>query len=145
MLAGWSKIDLDPELLTAPERWSVVRAVIPQVFKSRYLLPGRLWLLARTPSWIVARRVQRTVHGWYRIPTSSAAEHVRLHFDIWPIEVGDHVRIERGRLTAVAYSTAAFSEIIFVQPDGELEPDSRSPEMTKAWARFAATRHQLYE
>lgn len=100
----------------------------------------RRWFLSRTPSWTVARRLHERVHGWYRIPTLAAAEHVRLRFDIWPIEMGDHVRLECGRLTAVAYSTAAFSEIIFVLPDGELEPDPRSSEMARAWARFAASR-----
>jgi hypothetical protein len=120
LFARWSRLDLDLETLTARERWPVVLTVVPAVIKSRYLRPARLWLLARTPSRLVALRLHRRVHGWYRIPTKSGADHVQLHFDIWPIEVGDHVRIERGRLTAVAYSTAAFSEIIFVQPDGEL-------------------------
>lgn len=63
---------------------------------------------------------------------------MRLRFDIWPIEVGDHVRIERGQLTAMAYSTANFSEIIFVLPNGEIEPDPRSLEMARAWANYAA-------
>ncbi len=140
MLAGWSKIDLDPELLTARERWSVVRAVLPAVIKSRYVRPARLWLLARTPSRLVVLRLHRRVHGWYRVPTRAAAEHARLRFDIWPIEVGDHVRLEDGRLTAIAYSTANFSEIIFVLPNGEIEPDPRSPRMARAWTRFAQTR-----
>ena len=140
MLASWSRIDLDPELLTARERWLVVRAVIPEVFNSRYLRPARRWLLAGTPSWIVARRLHKRMHGWYRIPSRAAAEHVRLRFDIWPIEVDDHVRIERGRLVAIACSTATFSEIIFVLPNGEIEPEPRSPDLARAWIRFAQTR-----
>jgi hypothetical protein len=54
--------------------------------------------------------------------------------------VGDHVRIGRGRLTAIVYSNDTFSEIIFVLPNGEIEQDPHSPDMAKAWARFAATR-----
>lgn len=143
--ARWSKVDLDLWSLTIPERWSVVRAVVPAVIRSRYVGPARRWLLARTPRWIVAWRLHKHVQGWYRIPTKAVAEHVRLRFDIWPVEVGDHVRLERGRLTAVGYTTATFCEMILVLPNGEIEPDPRSPEMARAWARFAATRHQLYE
>lgn len=94
------------------------------------------WLLARTPPWIVTWRLQRRVHGWYRIPTRVAADHVRLRFDIWPIEVGDHIRIERGRLTAVGYTTSTFSEIILVLPNGEIEPDPSSAHTAKAWAAY---------
>jgi len=140
MLSRWSKIDLDPEPLTARERWSVVGAVLPAVIQSRYLRPARLWLLARTPSRLVALRLQRRVHGWYRVPTRAAAEHARLRFDIWPIDVGDHVRLEGGRLTAIAYSTANFSEIILVLPSGEIEPDPSSSEMARVWAAFRASR-----
>ena len=137
---GWSRIDVDPRSLTAGERWSVVAITVPAVIRSRYFRPARLGLLARTPAWIVARRLGKQTHGWYRVPNRRAAEHVRLRFDIWPIEVGDHVRLERGRLTAVGYSTADFSEIIFVQPDGEIEPDPQSPEMDRAWTRYHESR-----
>ncbi len=140
VLAAWSRIELDPELLTSRERWSVVRAVVLAVFKSRYIEPARRWLLAQTPAWIVAWRLNRRVHRWYRVPSRSAAEHVKLRFDIWPVEVGDHIRLQGGRLTAMAYSTATFSEIIFVLPNGEVEPDPTSAEIARAWTRFAATR-----
>lgn len=92
------------------------------------------------PEWIVASRLQRRTHGWYRIPGRAAAEHVRLRFDIWPIDVGDHVRLQDGRLTAVGYATPTFSEIIIVLPNGELEPDPHSPEMGRARATYAAAR-----
>lgn len=95
-------------------------------------------LLSRSPPWVVTMRLQRRTHDWYRVPSLAAAEHVTLRFDIWPIEVGDHVRIEGGRMTAVGYSTTTFSEIIFVQPSGELEPDPHSREMSRAWAAFWA-------
>ena len=136
--ASWSRLDLDPSSLTAGERWSVILTAIPAVVRSRYAGPSRRWLLARTPFWIITGRLQRRVHGWYRIPTRAAAQHVRLRFDIWPIEVGDHVRIEGGRLTAVGYTTSEFSEIIFVMPNGEIEPDPRSLEMARAWTKYAA-------
>lgn len=126
--------------MLAGEWWSVVAITVPAVVRSRYLGPMRRWLLARTPAWIVARRLQQRTHGWYRVPSREAADHVRLRFDIWPIEVGDHVRLERGRLTAVGYSSATFSEIIYILPNGEIEPEPKSVEMTRAWARFAATR-----
>lgn len=132
----WSRLDLDPRSLTAGERWSVVATTVPAVLRSRYLRPARLWLLCCTPAWIVARRLQRRTHGWYRVPSRGAAEHVRLRFDIWPIEVDDHVRLEHGRLTALGYATPTFTEIIFVRPDGELEPDPDSPEMARAWAAY---------
>jgi hypothetical protein len=80
------------------------------------------------------------MHGWYRIPSRAAAEHVRLRFEIWPIEVGDHVRLQAGRLTAVGYATPNFTEIVFVQPDGELETEPRSREMARAWARYSSMR-----
>jgi hypothetical protein len=138
LFAGWSRLDVDPSSLTAFERWSVVATTMPAVVRSRYLKPVRRWLLARTPAWIVARRLQQRTHRWYRVPSEEAADHVRLRFDIWPIEVGDHVRLQQGRLTAVGYSTATFSEIIFVLPNGEIEPDPGSSEMNRAWAAYVA-------
>jgi hypothetical protein len=98
-------------------------------------------LLTRTPAWIVALRLQRRVHGWYRVPNHAAAELVQLRFDIWPVDIGDHVRLEHGRLTAVGYATPTFTEIIFVQPNGELEPDPHSDEMARAWAAYTAARY----
>jgi hypothetical protein len=138
MFARWSKIDLDPELLDDRERWSVVRAVVLAVIRSRYLQPARFWLLACAPAWLVTRRLERRTRGWYRVPSRAAAEHVRLRFDMWPIDVGDHVRVEGGRLTAVGYATPNFTEIIFVLPDGELEPDPRSSEMSRALGAYRA-------
>ena len=102
--------------------------------------PTRRWLLAWTPSWIVAKRLQTCSHGWYRVPSRAVAEHVRIRFGIWPIEVGDHVRIEGGRLTAMAYSSAVFCENIFVLPNGEIEPDPCSQEIAKALAMYSARR-----
>ena len=140
LFAEWSRLDIDPRPLTAGERWSVVATTMLAVVRSRYLRPVRRWLLARTPAWIVARRLQRRTHGWYCVPSQEAADHVRLRFDIWPIEVGDHIRLEHGRLTAVGYATPTFTEIIFVLPTGELEPDPDRPEMDRAWAASSATR-----
>ena len=141
LFEGWSRLDLDPRRLTVGARWSVVATAIPSVVRSRYLRPARSWLLTRTPAWIAVLRLQPRVHGWYRVPSHAAAEHVRLRFDIWPIEMGDHVRLERGRLIAVGYATPTFSEIVFVQPNGELEPDPHSDEMARAWAAYTAARY----
>lgn len=141
LFAGWSRLDVDPRSLTAGERWSVVATTVPAVIRSRHFRPVSLWLLSRTPAWVVAKRLQKRTHGWYRVPSQEAAGRIRLRFDIWPIEVGDYVRLERGRLTAVGYSTTTFSEIILVLPNGEIEPDANSPEMDRAWAAYnAATR-----
>lgn len=136
IFARWTRLDLDPRSLTPGERWSVIAVTVPSVLRSRYLRPLRLWLLARTPAWIVARRLQKRTHGWYRIPSRAAAEHVRLRFDMWPMDVGDHVRFQDGRLTAVGYATPILTEIIYVLPNGELEPDPKSPYMPKAWAAY---------
>jgi hypothetical protein len=65
-----------------------------------------------------------------------AAEHVRVRFDIWPVDVGDHVRLENGRLTGVGYATPHFTEVIFVLANGELEPDTRSSAAESAWVRY---------
>lgn len=92
--------------------------------------------MTQSPAWLVTLRLQRRTHDWYRVPSLAAAERVRLRFDFWPIEVGDHVRIVRGRLTAIGCAGQMFSEIIFVQPNGEPEPDPHSPEMSKAWAAY---------
>ena len=140
LFAGWSRLDVDPRSLAAGERWSVVATTMPAVVRSRYLRPVRRWLLSRTPAWIVARRLQKRTQGWYRVPSRAAAEHVRLRFDIWPIEVDDYVRLQHGRLTAVGYACPTFTEVIFVLPTGELEPDPNSPEMDRAWAAYAAAR-----
>lgn len=98
---------------------------------TRYILVARSYArdgggpaLGTTNSWLVPRTGR------------AAAEHVRLRFDIWPIGVGDHVRLERGRLTAMGYATPTFTEIIFVLPNGEPEQDPKSPEMAKAWTAY---------
>lgn len=135
-LIRWTGLDVDPLSLTAGERWCVVAITVPAVVRARYLRPVRQGLLTRSPAWVVAMRLQRRPHHWYLIPSRAAAEHVRLRFDFWPIEVGDHVRIVRGRLTAIGCVGQTFSEIIFVEPTGEPEPDPHSAETTRAWAAF---------
>jgi len=140
LVARWSNANLDYGSLSAGERWSVVAATMKALLRTGILRPARLWLLAHTPAWLVAGRLQRRSYSWFRISGASAAEHVRLRFNIWPIEVGDHVRLKNGRLTAVGYATPTFTEIIFVLPNGELEPDPRSPEMARAWGKYAMTR-----
>lgn len=133
-------LDLDPRSLSASERWNVIAAAVPALVRSRFLSPVRLSLLARTPTRIVLRRLQRSVHGWHRIPNNSAAEQVRLRFDIWPLETGDFVQVQDGRLTAIGCMTATFCEIIYISANGEIEADPKSPEMTKAWAAYQADR-----
>lgn len=59
-----------------------------------------------------------------------------LRFDFYPLDAGDLVRIECGRLTAVGYAEREWSEVIYVARDGQVEPDPHSPEMTSAWATF---------
>lgn len=140
LFARWSQLDLDPLALTVVERWSVVAAAATATVRSRYIRPVTLWLQARTPAWIVGGLLERRVHSWYRIPNRRAAELVRQRFHIWPIDIGDHVRLERGQLTAVGYATPGFTEVIYVLPDGELEADPDSPEMRKAWAAYSRTR-----
>jgi hypothetical protein len=56
------------------------------------------------------------------------------------VEVGDHVQVRAGRLTAIGYTSGSFSEIIYVLPSGEPEEDPKSVEMTKAWAAYDASR-----
>lgn len=136
----WSGLDIDPDAIPAGEHWSMVRTRVSAILRARYLKPTLRRLLTRSPAWVVAMRLQRWTHCWYRVPTRAAADHVLLRFDFWPIEVGDHVRIERGRLTAIGYANATFSEIIFVEPNGEVERDPDSPEMSRAWAAFWASR-----
>lgn len=136
--ARYSQLDLDPHKLTTKERWSVIGAASPELIRTRFLRPARLWLLTQIPAWVVASRLRKRSHGWYRIPSPAAVEQVRLRFDVWPIEVGDHVRIKSGRLTAIGYATPTFTEIIFVLPNGELEPDPSSSEMTRALAAYNA-------
>lgn len=135
-IAAWSRLDLDPHALSARERWSVAIVVVSAVARSRYLRPLGLRFLALMPAWMVAMRLNRQVHGWYRIPSRTAAVHVQLRFHMWPLDAGDHVRIQNGRLTAVAYNGKEWSEIVFVMTDGQIEPDPKSPWMTKAWAAY---------
>jgi hypothetical protein len=126
--------------LTQAERFSVVATTTQAFVRIRIVRPTLVWLLGHMPTWMVVSRLQNRSHGWYRVPSTSAAELVRLRFCIWPIEVGDHVRLQNGRLAAVGYATPNFTEIIFVLPNGELEPDPRSSEMTRAWAAYNAAR-----
>ena len=135
-IAAWSGLDLNPRAMSARERWSVAVVVVSAVAKSRYLRPLRLWFLARTPAWAIALRLERASHRWFRIPDRAAAERVMVRFDFYPLDAGDHVLIERGRLTAVGYAGREWSENIYLMPEGQIEPDPHSPEMTRAWAAF---------
>jgi hypothetical protein len=135
VFTAWSGVDVDPQTLTAGQRWSVITITVAGILRRRSQ-GVRFWLLSSVPTWNLAARLERQTHRWYRIPSRQAAEHVRLRLDMWPLNPGDYVRIERGRLTAVAYSTSDWSEIIFVGLDGEVEPDPRSPEMARAWRAY---------
>lgn len=136
LFVGWTGLDVDLDDVPADERWSFVLVTVPAVIRARNLRPMRTWILTQSPAWLVAVRLQRRTHHWYRVPSRAAAEHAELKFDFWPIGVGDHLRIMRGRLTAIGCAGKNFSEIIFVQPNGEPEPDPQSPEMSKAWAAY---------
>lgn len=136
LFTGWSRLELDARQLMPRERWSVVAATVPAVLRNRYVRPAMRWFLARVPAWVVAGRLQQCGHHWYRIPNRKAAEHVRLRFDVYPIDIGDYVRIEHGRATAVGYAGTDWSEIIYILPGGAFEPDPKSPAMAKAWAAY---------
>lgn len=128
----WARLDLGDRNLTARERWSVVAAAVPAVIRTRYGRPARAWLLEKTPAWIVTSRLEARTHSWYRVPTLAAAELVRVRFDFWPVKVGDHVRIQACRMTAIAYTGRTSSEIIYILPNGEPEPDPVRPRLTKS-------------
>jgi len=128
----WARLDFGGRKLTARERWSVVAAAVPAVIRTRYSRPARTWLLTKTPTWMVTRCLERHTHYWYRVPTLAAAELVRVRFDFWPVKVGDHVRIQAGRMTAIAYTGRTSSEIIYILPNGEPEPDPVGPRLTKS-------------
>lgn len=119
----WSQLDLDAKTLTTGERWQVVTHTIPVGIHSLYVRPMRLWMFARLPRWTAAMRLKAVGHGWYRIPTYSAVEHCRLRFGVNGIEEGDLLRIERGRVAAMAYEERNFCEIIRYDEDGEIEGD----------------------
>lgn len=139
ILAERSGVDADPQTLTAGQRWSVITMTVAGSLRRRYQ-GVRLWLLSNLPTWTVTSRLQGRTHRWYRVPSMQAAEHVRLRLAMWPLNPGDYVRIERGRLTAVAYSTKDWSEIIYVGPEGEVEPDPHSPEIARAWRAYWKSR-----
>jgi hypothetical protein len=136
LFARWSRLDLDYSSLTAGERWSVVMATLKAMVRSRLLRPVRLRLLAHVPVWVVAKRLQRRSHGWYRVPNAAAAEHVRLRFDIWPIEVGDHVQLRNGRLVAIGYTTPHLTEIISYCPMGSSSQIPEVPRRPKRGSRM---------
>ena len=136
LFLGWSRVDLAPVPLRARGRWAVVATAMPAVVRARYVRPVVRLLSARSPSWVVIGRLSPASPYWYRIPSEAAAEHVRLRFDIWPVNVGDHVRIQGSRLTAIGYAGETFCEIIFIQANGEVEPDPHSPHTQRAWAAY---------
>jgi hypothetical protein len=137
--ARWTRIDLDPQTLTRAQRRSIFAIVVSAIIRSWYQ-GVRVWLLSSLPTWTLAARLEGQTHRWYRIPSRQAGEHVRLRLKMWPLNPGDYVRIEQGRLTAVAYSTSDWSEIIYVGLDGEVEPDPRIPEMARAWSAYWRSR-----
>lgn len=128
---SWSRLDLNGPL-TASERWNVVQVAVSVGVEQRYVRPVFRWLQARAPAWTCVSRLEARPHDWYRIPNWAAALHVRQRFDVYPIDVGDHVQIRSGRVTAIGYAGPTFSEIIYVLPNGEPEPDPHSHETAKA-------------
>lgn len=121
-------------------------ATVPAAVRAYYIRPVGRWMIARAPAWAVARELERRVHGWYRIPNGIASRHVRTRFDVYPIDVGDHIRIQEGRVTAIGYAGQNWSEIIYVLPGGEIEPDPDIPEMAVAWAAYwTATRSAVQQ
>ena len=138
LLTRWSALDLDALKLTVGERWGVVAAVVPAALRALYVRPAIAWGLSNSPWWMVRARLEGAGNGWYRIPSRAAADHVRLRFDIYPIDAADHVRVDRGRLVAVGYVTKHWCEILMILPNGEIEPDPKIPGMAQAWSAYRA-------
>jgi hypothetical protein len=138
LFAWWSRLDIDPRPLPAKERWAIVAVAMPAAVRAFYLRPARGWLLARLPKWVVLLRLERSAHHWYRISSRGAADHVRLRFDIYPLDVDDLVCVRGGKLSAIAYAGANFFEMLFLLPNGEIEPDPNSPLMKAAWSAYWA-------
>jgi hypothetical protein len=118
LFVRWSRVDIDAHNVGTEERWAVVFTTTAAGLRAYCLRPARHWLLATLPRWVAAVRLEWAGHGWYRIPSQSAAEHARLRFDVFPIQAGDLIRLKGGRPTAVAYAGPASCEIIFLAPMG---------------------------
>ncbi len=134
LFAMWSRLDLDAKGMGAGERWAVVLTTLPAGLRAYYLRPARSWLLSKLPKWVCVIRLQRAGHDWYGITSQAAAEHVRLRFDIYPVDIDDLVRIHRDKVTAVAYAGSSWFEVVFLQPNGEIEPDPNVPATARARA-----------
>jgi hypothetical protein len=122
------------------QRWQVVAQTIPAGIRTYYARPVRLWMLARLPRWTAIIRMEAVGRGWYRIPTHPVVEHCRLRFGVYGIEEGDLIRIERGRVIAMAYEDRHFCEIIRHRADGEIEEDPMPAEIAGAWANYRGAR-----
>lgn len=131
-----SRVDIEAHSVGAGERWAIVFTTAAAGLRAYCLRPARDWLLGTLPRWVAVVRLEWAGHGWYRIPSQSAAEHARLRFDVFPIQAGDLIRLKDGRPTAVAYAGPASCEIIFLEANGEIEPDPIAPLLGKAWSAY---------
>ncbi|MBN9305896.1 MULTISPECIES: hypothetical protein [unclassified Devosia] len=141
--ARWSRLDLDPIGLSPAERWGVVAAVIPAVFRARFARPVRHWLQSRLPARVALLRLERHANGWYRIPDRPAAEHCMFRFDHPGLDTGTFLRIERGVLAATGHVEVDHCEMLFFLPNGEVEDEPAVPEMRLAWHRYWEARDRF--
>lgn len=139
VLMRWSRLQLGT-VPTGSERWRVAGTVIRAGIRSYYVDPALHWALAKWPVWLVKARLEKKGYGWYRVSTLATAKHCRLRFDVYPIDVGDLVRFQGGRVSHVAYSGPRHTEILEFLPNGELTPVYELPAMRQAWAAFFSTR-----
>lgn len=133
----WGKLQLDTEP-TGAERWLVATAVIQAGIRSYYVGPVCGWIMAKSPAWSVKARLKKAGNGWYLLPTQASVTHCRLRFDVYPIDVGDLLRFDGGRVSHVAYSGARHTEILEFLPNGDLAPAPEVKEVRRAWAAFFA-------
>lgn len=95
------KWSLNPTLasnVTTRQRWQVVLWSLRPGIKHHYVEPVTEWLHRYLPTAILLARLQRQGAGWYRVPNTPAAIHLRRRLGAHVLE-GDFVRIERGVVT----------------------------------------------
>lgn len=84
--------------LTIRQRWEIVLWSLWPGIKHHYLRPAEAWLHLHLPTPLLFLRLERCGAGWHRVPSTSAAIHVRRRLGVHLLE-GDVVRIVGGVVT----------------------------------------------
>lgn len=117
----------------------MVRATFWKGVDWRLISPARQVVQRMLPTWVLALRLERLPHGWYRIPLEGPAfRHAlaKFHRPDGPVLFfnGDYLKLAGGRIVATAMTRGDTTELFF---DGDEDDEPIRRAVPRAWAAYA--------